>query len=55
MKEVGRPKYFENGVDVKFRTDKQTREQLQQDACSKSLTLSRLISHIVDAYLEEKK
>ena len=50
----GPPKHFEERVEVQFSTERETREELQQIAGDKSLTLSRLISQIVDAYLKEQ-
>lgn len=55
MKKMGRPKYFDESTEIKFSTEKQTREELQQIADAGSLALSRLINNIVQAYLEEKK
>ena len=46
--------HFEERVEVQFSTERETREELQQIAGDKSLTLSRLISQIVDAYLKEQ-
>lgn len=51
----GPPKHFEERVEVQFSTERKTREELKRIAEDKSLTLSRLISHIVEAYLKERK
>lgn len=51
----GPPKHFEERVEVQFSAERETREELKQIAEDKSLTLSRLISQIVEAYLKEQK
>ena len=52
MTQMGRPKHFDEAVNIKFSTEKQTREELQQIAGEASLTLSRLINNIVQDYLK---
>ena len=51
---LGRPKHFEERVEVQFSTNRETREELQQIAGEASLTLSRLINNIVQDYLKEQ-
>ena len=51
----GRPKHFDEVTTIAFKTERETREELQQIAGETSLTLSRLISQIVEAYLKERK
>ena len=50
----GPPKHFEQRTEIQFSTERENRVELQQIADEKSLTLSRLISQIVDAYLKEQ-
>ena len=51
----GRPKHFEEVTTIAFKTERETREELQQIAGEGNLALSRLINNIVQDYFKGRE